>query len=562
MRFVLRFAPLLLLVACAAPPAPPVSAPPPAAPPPTTTLAPPPPAPPRVSSLRGRVLGHDKKPLPLAHAHLGERVVECDASGAFTLSDIPPGLAQLRFTGVNHAEHTAAVFFDGKDVELEVTLGTHERHGPDLKEARAIVRVKGKEGAPTRAIGSPHFVLQLDKTYLAVVDNPGDKPAQELYCSLDSVARDRQIAGPSQGGYAYAGNGIYHARLPTGGKRKLVIRLSPADIPPPGRRASVTFSDPKSRAARISALWAEAEDRMSEGPERRKEHAAKRAEMASALDREDDIEVASALRIAYLTPESTLDRADEQASKIARALRDSLPPAAPIWAFRPEAAITASALSGRDAGDAWLDEIGDKLLPRDTAARFFAARVRSASLGGKDEELARLQTLLKDRFDDSPARQSVSLYAASRNVRPGRAIPDFDLPLLPAPGAPRGARITRASLQGKVVLIDFWGTWCMPCIKEMRGLHAAFERHQARGFSILSIAKDKATSVKNFRRTQWKMPWDHVILEDESREEAIAAFEVKSYPSPILVGRDGKILAIGDDLRGDALRRAVDLAME
>ena len=114
-----------------------------------------------------------------------------------------------------------------------------------------------------------------------------------------------------------------------------------------------------------------------------------------------------------------------------------------------------------------------------------------------------------------------------------------------------------------MTLLDFWGTWCRPCVAEMKTLHDTFARFKDRGFAIVSVSSnDPASSVRTFRAVQWPMPWAHVVLRDNGQEETLARFEVRSFPSPILIDARGVVLAIGDDLRGEALPRAVAAALD
>jgi thiol-disulfide isomerase/thioredoxin len=116
-------------------------------------------------------------------------------------------------------------------------------------------------------------------------------------------------------------------------------------------------------------------------------------------------------------------------------------------------------------------------------------------------------------------------------------------------------------VRGKVALIDFWGFWCLPCVAEMGNLHDVYERHRDEGFTIVSVAvKTKLPAIRNFR-AHWPMPWSNVLLDAAREEQTVSLFEVASYPMPILIDREGKIVAIGDDLRGDALERAVAAAL-
>jgi hypothetical protein len=96
----------------------------------------------------------------------------------------------------------------------------------------------------------------------------------------------------------------------------------------------------------------------------------------------------------------------------------------------------------------------------------------------------------------------------------------------------------------------------------MGNLHDVYAAYKDEGFTIVSVAvRTKLPAIRNFRASRWPMPWRHVLLDDRNADDTIDRFEIKSYPSPILIDRDGKIVAAGDDLRGDELRRAVAAAL-
>ena len=551
-----RLAILTLVVAAAAcdrpAPAPITPAPPP--PPPAVSVTTSAPAPPEPASLvlRGRIFGHDRAPMKLAHVQVEDKIVAAKGDGSFEIQASRKGFFSVRFTGVLHAPHTVGVYFDGHDVSLDVSLGTYDRIEPISRDAHVVARARAKGGARPRLVAQAPLLKQPRGLYAALIP-PKER---EMLIGLEDVVPDREVEAPGLDRYEHIGDGAYLGVVRARGKQKVSIRLDPSKLPRAGLPAVVTFSDPASRAARVAALWGAAERRADEGPKGRAAHAAARAEIARTIPGERDPEVATAMRMAYLLPESTLDRKSQEAVSIARWLTGSLPPSARLWAFSPEAAIVAASLVGPSA-DARLDAVGDGLAPRDVAADFLASRVRASSLAGRDGELSRLWGLLSTRFPGTPAKERVRLYEPSRKVRSGREIPAFDLPLL------EGGRVTRASLRGKVVLIDFWATWCVPCRKEMRNLHDAFARHSPRGFTIVSVAsKDRTASIKNFRRLLWPMPWSQVVLDAGNQEETVDLFEIKSYPSPILVDAKGKIVALGEELRGDGLRRALDVAMD
>lgn len=150
----------------------------------------------------------------------------------------------------------------------------------------------------------------------------------------------------------------------------------------------------------------------------------------------------------------------------------------------------------------------------------------------------------------APARRS---SAAESLV--GRLVPTFGWTAL----ADSTAIISPLSLEGSVVLIDLWGTWCAPCRREMPFLHEAYANFHAQGFEIVSIAFDTSPGkVAAYRRDHFPMPWQHVYATAAIEAEATRIFHLDSFPRAVLLDRDGTVLRVDTGLRGPALAATLD----
>ena len=112
---------------------------------------------------------------------------------------------------------------------------------------------------------------------------------------------------------------------------------------------------------------------------------------------------------------------------------------------------------------------------------------------------------------------------------------------------------TLSELRGKVVMVNFWATWCPPCRKEMPDLQALYEQFAAQGLVILGISDEEAEKVEPFIRER-KITFP--ILLDPGRK-ANDAFIVNGIPKTFVYDREGKLVAQSIDMR----TRAQFLAM-
>ena len=105
---------------------------------------------------------------------------------------------------------------------------------------------------------------------------------------------------------------------------------------------------------------------------------------------------------------------------------------------------------------------------------------------------------------------------------------------------PSGETVTLESLKGKLILVDFWATWCVPCVKAMPELQKLHEKYSAKGLTVLGVSLDEegAKKVVPFlakSRVKFTYP---ILLHGETIWQA---WGVKSVPSVLLV-KDGQIL--------------------
>src|SRR5271157_3234811 len=108
-----------------------------------------------------------------------------------------------------------------------------------------------------------------------------------------------------------------------------------------------------------------------------------------------------------------------------------------------------------------------------------------------------------------------------------------------------GKTWTFAELRGKVVLVNFWATWCPPCRKEMPDLETLFERFSSKGLVVLGISDEEAAKVEPFiRESQVSFP----VLLDPGRK-VNEMFVVEGIPKSFVYDREGKLVAQSIDMR-------------
>ena len=100
-------------------------------------------------------------------------------------------------------------------------------------------------------------------------------------------------------------------------------------------------------------------------------------------------------------------------------------------------------------------------------------------------------------------------------------------------------------LRGKVVLVNFWATWCPPCRKEMPDLQALYDRYKDQGFVVVSISDEEAAKVQPFIAEQ-KITYP--VLLDPGRK-VNDLFQVEGIPKSFVYDREGKLVAQSIDMR-------------
>lgn len=144
------------------------------------------------------------------------------------------------------------------------------------------------------------------------------------------------------------------------------------------------------------------------------------------------------------------------------------------------------------------------------------------------------------------AKQQEEMQAKLDNLIPvGSEAPDF------TQNTPEGKPFSLSSLRGKVVLVDFWASWCRPCRMENPNVVKAYKQYHAKGFDVLGVSLDKTKDAWTNAIKQDGLTWHHVSDLAYWNNAVAQQYGVSSIPFSILVDRDGKVLA--KNLRGPAL---------
>lgn len=136
----------------------------------------------------------------------------------------------------------------------------------------------------------------------------------------------------------------------------------------------------------------------------------------------------------------------------------------------------------------------------------------------------------------------------------GQTAPEINL------STPDGKSLALSSFKGKVVLIDFWASWCGPCRKEMPFVVSLYKKYKDKGFEIfgVSLDQDKSRWIEAIEKDG--ITWPQVSDLKYWQSEAAIQYAVSGIPYTVLLDKEGKILSKG--LRGVELEQAVAAALE
>ena len=545
------------------------------------------------TTISGTLVGSDGQPMAKAHVHLvklGQLTsstispyamvrskpivsVEVAKDGAYKISTDQTGPFLIQYSGVYHSQEKVLLAAE-KPVEetIDVKLAVHKYY-TDFSYVKII-----SDANNFNFHTAQKMTKQPDGTFTAEFETKAEIFRYQL---VEIIGIDG-INGTQSEDFEYDGSGNYRSMVtPKDGKVRIVF--DPRKLVRSDAQAEVRFAEPSSsigRAATVYKGWMQQRDAVPQAlaahlnagkaGEFTYDVSAELKRLSDQYASEKDRIVKQVLLLSQLGVAKGNRPPKEELLEdlLSRAVKE-ISPSSSLWSLDLDDVGRISAIaegfSSTKEGQMESEKkkyrrFAEEFLQRNPDAQGKASilygKLMSAKKRDDQQAVSTYYDLLMTKFGDSRVAQlAKERLSPNKNVAVGKTVPRFSLVSMSDPKT----TYTNDSFKGKIYLIDFWATWCVPCVEELKYLHKAYEKFKTKDFEILSISLDAAPEVVvNFRRGKWKMPWLHVLLEKESDHLVSKEFEVIGPPKPILVdGNTGKILAMEGELRGQNLEKTL-----
>lgn len=149
--------------------------------------------------------------------------------------------------------------------------------------------------------------------------------------------------------------------------------------------------------------------------------------------------------------------------------------------------------------------------------------------------------MIKNTFRAAALAAGLMCSAGAWALEPGQAAPALELSGV-------GAPVSLAKLQGKVVFVDFWASWCGPCKQSFPWLNEMQAKYGAKGLQIVGVNVD--TKRADADKFLTEIPANFRVAFD-AQGDSPKRYQIKGMPSSVLVGPDGKVIKVHSGFRAE-----------
>jgi peroxiredoxin len=530
---------------------------------------PPPETPSSQTVLAGSLLGSEGTALPNGRVVVTRRLLEGDdvqvetvgKDGKFRVPLDTGGIMRVYFEAPHHERARILTYLEpGDTVRVNVTLSPIPLRD-DLSGATVVRADSNAEDVP--------LTRQPDGAYAAPVPAPGDS----LSYRVDGVraAPDRgpapAISGTRADRVVFRGRRGYQSVV-AAPEDTVRVRFDPARLPSGEGEEVIQFEDSDGAAAQYYqfASRLKSTQRQLRSPTTTAgdvDWSKNREALRTALGTNPPDDLRNAYLVTYFR--YTLRYAPQDSAR-ARKMMDAVPPDSPLLAAmggelflfgRLHRATKTPSICRR-----YVRSVADAHPVDDVRAGALYHLLREAHRRDDSTQVQQYYSRLTDEYPNTVAARNARdrfdpeevLDAVPRGVlKAGRAVPEFEVPAL------RGdTTYTPEDFEGQYVLIDFWVTWCAPCIDEMPTFRTAYDAYRKDGFTILGVSFDhRSRRVEAFLDEQ-PLPWPQAFVQDGFESTVARQFKVGKLPTKVLVGPDGKIVATDQELRNTGLMEVLE----
>ncbi len=517
--------------------------------------------------ITGKLVGSDGKTMPKAHVHLKSSdpkipalsSLEVDKDGGYKITVNAGGLLIVEFTGVNHQRKYVPVFVEtDANIKLNVKLAANE-YNTEFTDLTLIDDFKNIN--PTTG---KNFQKQADGTYLVEFETKKDTVEYEIF-GLEK--NSRIINGTQSDDYIYDGDGDYRS-IVRAKEGKVRVVFDPKKLIRASTKAEAAFDEKNPRLAAFAEIYdgmeareRELDQKISSAMQKGKNpqeilqeftEADKAKAVKAKIGQEKDPFLRQVLILDYFSYYEQ-EKKDENLALLAM---DEIPANSALWALRPYLInLVLGSSKRKEKTEAYFEKFLAENKNDDLKAQALLGAIQELKVEQKDDKVKQYLSLLEKNYPNTQAARVAKMqFSGDENIKVGVPVPEFSVLAL----GESQKNYSSESMKGKYYLIDFWATWCGPCVGEMPELHKVYDKFKGNNFEILSLSFDESPDdIKVFREAKWKMPWLHTFVENGFRSDLAKRFGVFGIPKPILVDPTGKIVASQGQLRGGNLEKTL-----